>query len=157
MTNLLDVLLIFGFLTIFHLWGGAAIGAGVAGRRLLPVLCGALIGGAPLYFGIERVAKLGSWAGLAWQAACVLLAALLVAVALPRLRAMLLSQAMTAVMIGVLIMAAGALVGVLLAHWGAETVSFIIGGALFVFGAMWFGSGLQQARELRRGRTARDA
>ncbi len=157
MTNLLDALLVFGFLTIFHLWGGAAIGAGARGRRLLPILWGALLGGAPLYFGIERVVKLGSWGGLAWQGVCLLFAALLVGAALPRLRALLLSQGMAAVMIGAFIMAAGALLGALLARWGSELVSFIIGGAFFLFGAMWFGSGLQQLRGPDCRRTTKDA
>ena len=69
MSNSVDAALIFGFLSFFHFWGGAALGAGIRGRRLLPVLWGVLIGGAPLYFGIERGHDAGR-VGLAGLADC---------------------------------------------------------------------------------------
>ena len=87
MFNSLDTLLIFTILAAFNLWGGAAIGAGIRGRRALPVLWGILIGGAPLYFGIERLVTLSEWLPLACQLACLVGAALAVGLALPRVRA----------------------------------------------------------------------
>ncbi len=111
MSNSLDVLLIFTLLAAFNLWGGAAIGAGVRGRRVLPVLWGVLIGGAPLYFGVERLVTLGEWLPLACQIACLVSAALAVGLSLPRLRAFFLKEGMTALMIGTFIMAAAAVVG----------------------------------------------
>ena len=49
---------------------------------------------------------------------------------------------MTAVMIGSLLMAGGALLGAVLFRHGSEVLSLVLGGAGFIFGAMWFGSGL---------------
>ena len=146
MFNSLDVLLIFTLLAVFNLWGGAAIGAGIRGRRVLPVLWGVLIGGAPLYFGIERLVTLGEWLPLACQIACVVIAALAVGLSLPRLRAFFLKEGMTALMIGTFIMAAAAVLGAWLVRAGAEISSLIVGGIGFLFGAMWFGSGIQQLR-----------
>ncbi len=150
MYNPRDVLLIFGLLTFFHLWGGAAIGAGVRGRRGLPILWGLLIGAAPFYLGVERVARLGSWAGLIWQLVCLAAAALAVGLALPRLRALFLRQGMASIMIGTFIMAAGAVAGALFVRHGSEVLSLIIGGLVFLFGAMWLGSGVRQLREERQ-------
>jgi hypothetical protein len=144
--NPLDALLIFGFLTFFHLWGGSAIGAGVRCRRALPILWGLLIGGAPLYLGVERIAKLGSWAGLAWQIACLAAAALAVGLGLPRLRALFLREGMASIMIGTFIMAVGAVAGALFVRQSSEALSLVIGGLVFLFGAMWLGSGVQQLR-----------
>ena len=146
MFNPLDTLLIFGFLTFFHLWGGAAIGAGMRGRRVLPILWGALVGGAPLYFGIERVTELGSWAGLAWQIICLLLAGLAVGLAVPRIRALFLRRGMNSLMIGTFIMIVGLVVGAAFFRLGSELASLIFGSLIFLFGAMWFGSGIQQLR-----------
>ena len=146
MFNSLDVLLIFTLLAVFNLWGGAAIGAGIRGRRVLPVLWGVLIGGAPLYFGIERLVTLGEWLPLACQIAYVVIAALAVGLSLPRLRAFFLKEGMTALMIGTFIMAAAAVLGACLLRAGAEIISLIVGGIGFLFGAMWFGSGIQQLR-----------
>ena len=149
MNNTLDAALVFGFLTFFHLWGGAAFGAGLRAQRWLPVLWGLLIGGAPLYFGIERAAKLGSWGGLAWQVGCFAAAALAVGLSLPRLRAALLTEAAAALMIGTFIMCGGAVVGAVFYQRGADLLSLVVGGAAFLFGAMWFGNGLQQLRGSR--------
>lgn len=146
MLNALDTLLVFTILAAFNFWGGAAIGAGLRGRRALPVLWGILIGGAPLYFGVERLVTLGEWLPLACQIACLVSAALAVALALPRLRALFLKDGMNALMIGTFIMAAAAVLGAWLLRAGAEIVSLIIGGIGFLFGAMWFGAGLQQLR-----------
>ncbi len=141
-----DALFIFGFLTFFHLWGGAAIGAGVRCRRALPVLWGLLIGGAPLYLGIERVARLGSWTGLAWQISCLTAAALAAGLGLPRLRALLLAEGMASIMIGTFIMAVGAVAGALFVRQNFEVLALVIGGLIFLFGAMWLGSGVRQLR-----------
>jgi sorbitol-specific phosphotransferase system component IIBC len=146
MFNSLDTLLIFTLLAAFSLWGGAAIGAGIRGRRALPVLWGILIGGAPLYFGIERVVTLDEWLPLACQLACLAGAAVTVGLALPRLRAFFLKEGMNALMIGTFIMVAAAVLGAWLLYRGAETVSLIVGGIGFLFGAMWFGAGIQQLR-----------
>jgi hypothetical protein len=162
MNNALDAALLFGFLTFLHLWGGAAIGAGLrpagtedlrqsefAGRRgraVLAVVWGVLVGIAPMYFGIERGIELESWAGFVWQAGCVLASALVVATGPVRLRSWMLQPGMTAVMIGSLLMSAGAALGALLFWRGAEALSFVLGGAAFLFGAMWFGSGLYRLR-----------
>ncbi len=146
MFNSLHTLLIFTILAAFNLWGGAAIGAGIRGRRALPVLWGVLIGGAPLYFGIERLVTLGEWLPLACQLACLVGAALAVGLALPRVRAFFLHEGMTALMIGTFIMAAAAVLGAWLLRSGAEIISLIVGGVGFLFGAMWFGAGIQQLR-----------
>jgi len=162
MNNRLDAPLLFGFLTFLHLWGGAAIGAGLrpandaglrpandAGLRAktaLPILWGLLVGVTPLYFGIEQVIRLDWWAGLAWQIACLLTSAVAVALGPVRIRAWLLQSGMTAVMIGSLLMAGGALVGAVLFRSGSEMLSLLLGGVGFIFGAMWFGSGLYRLR-----------
>jgi len=146
MFNSLDTLLIFTILAAFNLWGGAAIGAGIRGRRVLQVLWGILIGGAPLYFGIERLVMLGKGLPLACQIACLVSAALAVGLALPRLRAFFLKEGMNALMIGTFIMAAAAVLGAWLLRGGAEIISLIVGGSGFLFGAMWFGAGIQQLR-----------
>ena len=162
MNNRLDTLLLFGFLTFLHLWGGAAIGAGVrpanpaniaglrdAGLRAmvgLPVLWGLLVGITPMYFGIERGIRLDSWAALSWQIACLLASAVAVVIGPVRIRAWLLQPGMTAVMIGSLLMAGGALVGAVLFRRGSEIFSLLLGGVGFMLGAMWFGSGLYRLR-----------
>lgn len=149
MNNTWDTILIFGILTGFHFWGGGGIGAGIAGRRGLPVLWGVLIGAAPLYFGIERATMLGSWGALAWQIAMLLLGALSVAAWLPGLRAFFLRPGMSALMIGTFIMAAGATLGAWLVRSGFEFGSVLAGGVSFLFGASWFGAGIRQLRAKR--------
>jgi hypothetical protein len=99
-----------------------------------------------MYFGLERGMKLDSWAGLVWQVGCVLASAIAVAAGPARLRGWLLQDGMLAVMIGSLAMAAGAVLGAVLFWRGAEVLSLILGGAGFIFGAMWFGSGLSRLR-----------
>jgi len=154
MEGRLTTLFLFGLLTFLHLWGGAAIGAGLRSAKetrlrakaALPLLWGLLVGVAPLVFGIQRGMLLNSWAGLFWQIACLLASAIAVAIGLPRLRAWLLQPGMTAIMIGTLLMAGGALVGAMLFRRGIEILSLILGGAGFIFGAMWMGSGLHQLR-----------
>jgi hypothetical protein len=146
MFNLLDTLLIFTILAAFNLWGGAAIGAGMRGRRALPVLWGILIGGAPLYFGIERLVTLDQWLPLAGQLACLVGAALAVSLAMPRLRGFFLKEGMKALMIGTFIMVVAAVLGAWLSRSGLEIISLIVGGVGFLFGAMWFGAGIQQLR-----------
>ena len=64
MNNAVDAALVFAFLSFFHLWGGAAFGAGVRARRWLPVAWGLLVGATPFYFGIERVRVLGARIGV---------------------------------------------------------------------------------------------
>ena len=105
------------------------------------MLWGVLIGGAPLYFGIERLVTLGESLPLACQLACLVGAALAVGLSLPRVRAFFLKDGMTALMVGTFIMAAAALLGAWLSRSGREIVSLIIGGIGFLFGAMWFGAG----------------
>jgi hypothetical protein len=146
MEGRLTALFLFGLLTFLHLWGGAAIGAGLRAKVALPLLWGLLVGIAPMAFGIQRLMLLNSWAGLLWQIACLLTSAIAVAIGLPRLRAWLLQPGMTAIMIGTLLMAGGALVGAVLFRRGTETLSLILGGAGFIFGAMWMGSGLDRLR-----------
>jgi hypothetical protein len=146
MYNTPDTLLLFGFLTFLNLWGGAAAGAGLRARVALPVLWGLLVGVGPMYFGLERGIKLDSWAALAWQLGCFLASVIAAAAGPARLRAWLLHAGMTAVMIGSLLMAAGAGLGALLYWRGFEALSLILGGASFIFGAMWFGSGLYRLR-----------
>src|SRR5512139_3121814 len=94
MSGSLDAALIFGFLSFFNFWGGAAIGAGVRGRRTWPVVWGCLVGGAPLYFGVERGATLQQWGWLAWQIGVIVVSALLVANRLARLRTLFLARGM---------------------------------------------------------------
>jgi hypothetical protein len=142
----LDVLFLFGLLTFLHLWGGAAIGAGLRAKAALPLLWGLLVGVTPMVFGVERGIRLGSWAGLSWQITCLLMSAICVATGPARLRAGLLQAGMTAVMIGGLLMAGGALVGAVLFRHGSEILSLVLGGVGFIFGAAWFGSGLARMR-----------
>ena len=85
-------------------------------------------------------------APLACQCSPVSLAlAVAVGRALPRVRAFFL-EGMTAMMIGTFIMAAAAILGARSLHRGAEIISLIVGGVGFMFGVMWFGSGIQQLR-----------
>lgn len=147
MYNTLDTVIIFAVLSLFHVLGGAALGAGLRGRRGLPAAWGLLIGAGPLYLGIERGLKLGSWVPLAWQLA--VLAACALAVGLPKasqLRAFFLRRGMTSLMLGTFIMAAAATLAAWLVRQGAVIGSQIIGGIGFLFGAMWFGAGLKQLR-----------
>lgn len=146
MSGTLDAALIFGFLSFLHFWGGAAIGAGVAGRRLLPVLWGLLIGALPLYFGIERGQALGEWGWLIWQLAVLLASALLVATRLPRLRAAFLTQGMNTLIIGTFLMAVGGVLGAWFFRQGSEFLSLLTGGIAFLFGSVWFGAGIKQLR-----------
>ncbi len=156
MNNPLDTIFIFGLLAFFHLWGGAAIGAGARARRALPMLWGLLIGAAPLYFGVERLTRQlpglsenpGIWPGvwLVWQLACLCGAALVVGCGLPRARALFLREGMTGLMVGTFIMAVAAVVGALFFRGGSELLSLAVGGAGFLFGAMWFGSGIQRMK-----------
>ncbi len=146
MSTSLDAALIFGFLSFFHFWGGAAIGAGARGRRILPALWGCLIGGAPLYFGVERGLKLGEWGWLIYQIVLLVASALLVAYALPRLRALFLTEGMVTLTKGTFIMAVGAVLGAWFFRLGSEFWSLAVGGIGFIFGAMWFGAGLKQLR-----------
>lgn len=141
-----DTALFFSFLTFFHLWGGAAAGAGVRERQGLPVLWGLLIGGGPLYFGVERLLKLGDGTGLVWQVGVLVAAALVVGLRVPRLRAWFLHPGMRSLMIGTFIMAVAAILGALLSQSGSEALSLLVGGVIFVFGAMWFGAGIAQLR-----------
>jgi len=53
---------------------------------------------------------------------------------------------MGALMIGSLLMVGGALVGAVLFQSGSEALSLVLGGAGFLCGAMWFGSGLARLR-----------
>lgn len=146
MSNSLDATLVFGFLSFFNFWGGAAVGAGARGRHLLPILWGCLIGGAPLYFGIERGAALGEWGWLAWQCFVLAGSALLVANRLPRLRAVFLTQGMSTLAIGTFIMAVGAVLGAWFFRRGLELWSLAAGGIAFLVGAMWFSAGVKQLR-----------
>jgi hypothetical protein len=152
MNNSLDALLVFAMLSCLQLWGGAAIGAGIAGRSILPILWGGLVGGAPLYLGIERGIALDAWGGLLWQIACLMAAGLAVGLRLSRVRAVFLHPGMNTLMIGTFMMAAGAVAGALLFRAGSEFLSLLAGGLLFLFGALWFGSGIQQLRAAGRGR-----
>ena len=146
MNNAVDTALVFAFLSFFHLWGGAAFGAGVRARRWLPVAWGLLVGATPFYFGIERVRVLGAWGGLIWQVGCFAAAALAVGLRMPHLRAQFLKDGASALMAGTFIMAAGAALGALFFRGGSETLSVMVGGIAFMFGAMWFGSGLRRLR-----------
>lgn len=146
MSNSVDAALIFGFLSFFHFWGGAAIGAGLRGKRTLPVVWGALIGGAPLYFGIERGLALGEWWWLGWQLLVLAVSAALIATRLPRLRGLFLTQGMNTLTIGTFIMAVGAVLGAWFFRLGSEFWSLLVGGIGFMFGALWFGAGLKQLR-----------
>ena len=139
-------LFIFGLLTFLHFWGGAAIGAGLRAKVAVPVIWGMLVGITPMLFGIERGIRLHAWIGLAWQLVCLMAAAVFVATGPARFRVWLLQSGMTSVMIGSLLMAGGAVVGALLYRRGSELLSLGLGGATFMLGAMWFGSGLSRLR-----------
>lgn len=144
MADRVDVLLIFGILSLFHLIGGAAIGAGARGRRPAPLLLGLASGVAPLYFGIERGVMLNAWGALAWQIGVVAVSALAVGLGFPGVRAFFLRPALKTLTIGAFIMLAGMLIGAWLYRRGAEAWSMLAGGLPFIFGAMWFGAGLKQ-------------
>lgn len=147
MYDAFDTFIIFAVLSLFHLLGGAALGAGLAGRRWLLLAWGLLVGASPLYFGIERGLKLASWLPLVWQ--CSMLAAAALVVSLPkgaRVAALFLRRGMDSLMIGTFIMAAAAVMAAWLVREGAEIGSQIIGGIGFLFGAMWFGAGIKRLR-----------
>lgn len=137
---------LFAALTLLHLWGGAAIAAGLTGRRVLPLLWGSVIGAGPLQFGIERGLAFGSWAGLAWQAVCLALGAAIAQWFLPGWKRLLLRDSVKSLMIGMLLMAAGTVTGAFFFERGSEALSLIAGGGGFLLGAMWFGAGLQRLR-----------
>ena len=86
MNTSLDAVFVFALLAFLQLWGGLALGAGIRGRRLMPILWGLLIGAAPLYLGVERGLVLGSWLPLAGQLAVLLLSAAWVILRPSRLR-----------------------------------------------------------------------
>jgi hypothetical protein len=142
----IDTATVFGFLSFFSLWGGSAFGAGISARRWLPVAWGLLVGATPFYFGIERVLALDAWGGLVWQVGCFVAAAIAVGWRMPRLRSVFLKDGASALMTGTFIMVAGAALGALFFRNGSEALSLIVGGIAFIFGAMWFGSGLKQLR-----------
>jgi hypothetical protein len=96
--------------------------------------------------GVERGIRSDLWVGLSWQVACLLVSAIVVATGPARFRTWLLQAGMTAVMIGSLLMVGGALLGAVLFRRGSELLSLILGGAGFMFGALWFGSGLARLR-----------
>jgi uncharacterized membrane protein len=56
-------------------------------------------------------------------------------------------SAVSALLAGTLIMITGALIGAILYQSSLETLSLVLGGVGFLFGAMWFGSGLKQLRD----------
>jgi hypothetical protein len=146
MSNSFDAAMIFGFLSFFHFWGGAAVGAGARGQRALPIAWGLLIGAGPFYFGIERGSTLGEWGWLAWQVGVLVLSAITIAYRLPRLRALFLTQGMKTLSTGTFIMAVGAVLGAWFFRQGSEFWSLLAGGIGFMFGAVWFGAGLKQLR-----------
>jgi len=135
-----------GLAGLVGFWAGAATGAGLRERRALPVAWGLLVGAASLYAGHAVAAGIGSWGGLAWLAVCFAGGGLAVGLGLRGLRSWLLRRAVVSLMAGTLIMAFGALLGAMLYQGGLEALSLILGGAGFLFGAMWFGSGLKQLR-----------
>ena len=147
MSDSVDAALVFGFLSFFHFWGGAALGAGIRARRVPPMLWGGLIGGAPLYFGIERGVALGEWGWLGWQLLVLAASGLLTFSRLPQLRSLFLARGMTTLTVGTFIMAAGAAIGAWFFRLGSEFWSLAAGGAGFLLGAMWFGAGIKQLRE----------
>ncbi len=147
MDNSRNTVLVFGVLTFFQVVGGASLGVGVRGRSWLLVAWGLLVGAGPCYFGIEQGIKRGVWLPLAWQIAVLVACAL--AANLPqaaRLSAFFLRSGMNGLMIGTFIMAAAAVAAAWLVRQGAEISSQIIGGIGFLFGAMWFGAGIQRLR-----------
>lgn len=146
MTGTVDAAMIFGFLSFFHFWGGAALGAGIAGKRIMPVLWGLLIGGAPLYLGVERGLALGEWGWLAWQVGVLAVSAMAVAARLPRLRAAFLTRGMNTLTIGTFLMAVGGVIGAWFFRQGSEFLSLLVGGLAFLFGSIWFGAGIKQLR-----------
>ncbi len=146
MNTSLDALFVFALLAFLQLWGGLALGAGIWGRRLMPILWGLLIGAAPLYLGVERGLVLGSWLPLAGQLAVLLLSATWVILRSSRLREAFLKPGMNTLMIGTFLMAVGAVLGALFFRLGSEPLSLIVGGAGFIFGSMWFGAGIKQLR-----------
>ncbi|MCU0507836.1 MAG: hypothetical protein MUC34_05465 [Anaerolineae bacterium] len=146
MSGTLDAAMIFGFLSFLHFWGGAAIGAGIAGRRVPPILWGLLIGATPLYFGIERGLALREWGWLIWQLAVLVVSALLVATRLPRLRAAFLTRGMNTLIVGTFLMAVGGVLGAWFFRQGSEFLSLLAGGIAFLFGSIWFGAGIKQLR-----------
>lgn len=146
MSGTVDAALIFGFLSFFHFWGGAAIGAGIAGRKVMPVLWGLLIGALPLYLGIERGLALSEWGWLVWQLGVLLISVFLLLTRLPRLRALFLTQGMNTLIIGTFLMAVGGVLGAWFFRQGSEFLSLLTGGIAFLFGSIWFGAGIKQLR-----------
>jgi hypothetical protein len=146
MSTSLDAAFVFAILAFLQLWGGLALGAGIWGRKPLPILWGLLIGGVPLYLGLERGLVLGSWIALAAQMAVLLLSAAWIFLRPSRLREAFLKPGMNTLMIGTFLMTGGAILGALFFRLGSEPLSLIVGGAGFIFGAMWFGAGIKQLR-----------
>lgn len=142
----LEAAFVFAILAFLQFWGGLALGAGIWGRKPMPILWGLLIGVVPLYLGLERGLVLGSWVALAGQMAVLLLSAAWVIVRPSRLREAFLKPGMNTLMIGTFLIAGGAVLGALFFRFGSEPLSLIVGGAGFIFGAMWFGAGIKKLR-----------
>ena len=111
------------------------------------MLWGILIGGAPLYFGIERLVTLDQWLPLAWQLACLVGAALAVGLAIASPARLFPEGRYERVDDRHVHHGGRRSTGRWLFHRGAEIVSLIVGGIGFLFGAMWFGAGIQQLRD----------
>jgi hypothetical protein len=54
---------------------------------------------------------------------------------------------MAGLMVGTFIMTVAAVLGALFFRGGFELLSLTVGGVGFLFGATWFGSGIQRLRE----------
>lgn len=143
----LDTTITFAVLSLFHILGGAALGAGLRGRAWLQVAWGLLVGVVPLYFGIERGLKLESWLPGVLQLGVLVASALAVgAPGVSGIRAFFLRNGMASLMIGTFIMATAAVAAALLERQDAALGAQVIGGLAFLFGAMWFGAGVKQLR-----------
>ena len=139
--------LLLGLAGLASFAAGAAAGTGLREKQALPAIWGTLAGAALLYAGRATGAGMSAAGSLAGLAICFAGGALAAGLGLPSLRSWLIRPAVSALMAGTLIMAFGTLLGAILYQSGLEVPSLVLGGAGFLFGAMWFGSGLKQLRE----------
>ena len=146
-------LALLGFLAVFHVIGGAAMGIGARqwriawstkGARALPflLLWGALFGGIPLIFGLATA----EWVMLAGQAAVLLAAFAITFWFIEPLKEALGHQYIFMMVFGGIFMAVGALTGTLMLSSGEQSgwQALVLGGLFFAVGSLVFAAGIVQ-------------
>lgn len=146
-------LALLGFLAVFHVIGGAAMGIGTRqwrsswsgrGVRTMPflLLWGAFFGGIPLIFGLATA----EWGLLAGQVAILVVCFGITFWFIEPLKEALGHQYIFMMVFGGIFMAAGALAGTLMLNSGQQSVwqALVFGGLFFAVGSLVFAAGIVQ-------------